>query len=560
MTVDRNKMHDSDALNDACVDEAMANMTRGDVPRPMRWTDGTADVRGENATTLQMSVERWAADAHQAADELRAEAALRILQCWETDATVLDLRDLRLSTLPPGLWMLSQRYPRRTPGMQGMPMCERSPADDRHTEPSQPSQPAARLRQLLLDGNCLRVLPERIACLSSLRHLSVAHNRLTSLPDALKRLPALSYLNVAANDLEGLPDALGEAVALEFLRADGCLLRWIPPSLGSLPLLRELDVSDNALTSLPDAIRWLPAACVVRLHDNPLPDRVRRALRDGPAAPVWMFDHRGAQPFSRTLDEAAFAWLIAGADRCRASLDVWQGIAARHPDVACALTRLLDDLGSLPEATNGDTRKAFRAAVRDVLKDIEAAPAGVIRFLAQAETAMPRRREAEHGDLPVADDLPGEVARRRAAWTRTHWAGVCAAVPPKRQADKTDIVWAPRKPLSDGDLTLGPACEERLRTWIDNYVVAHPLLDCADVLHACRIVVGHFDRHAAVQSFPRPVLPALRSSAPAFLPLAPALHVMSEDDIVDCLRTVRTEGEDGHSLAGDCAERGNCIG
>jgi Leucine-rich repeat (LRR) protein len=532
----------------------------------------------DEVTAFVASVNGWAGDLDQAEDEQREEAALRIQQCWETDATMLDLRNLRLSTLPGGLWMLNRTYPGLRSGPQSR---DRS---IRHREAPEPEHASTgvRLRQLLLDGNRLRDLSDRIASLSSLRHLSIAHNRLTGLPDALKRLPTLSYLNVGANDLEALPDALGEMAALEVLRAHGCLLRWIPPSLGTLPLLRELDVSGNGLTTLPDAIRWLPTACVVRLHDNPLPERVRWALRVGPTAPIWMFDDKPPARFSRTLDEAAFVWLIAGADRCRGSLDAWRRIEDTHPAVARALTRWLDALGTLPEASNSDTRIAFRASVRDTLKQIEADASDLVRFFShdvEAMAAEDAMTDAAATPAPGDDsvtvsadtDVDGRLGRRDVE-TRAQWARLTAALADGRDAagasgtthgaDDADV--ARRDAPQDVFVVPGPMRDETgeraLRRWIDRYVLAYPLLDCADVLHACRVAIDHSDRHGTLLPLPRAGSAQTCPPTESPQPIAPGLQVMSAEDLADCLRTVPSIAVGGLGVPRNRAERGNCIG
>lgn len=540
---------DNNGQEDRGVDASDENgVQAGKTARAMAWrfgvsqanaaapVDMSSNIRGSNVEGAAWDdVIRWATDVNQGADEQREEAVLRIASCRVSGAPTLDLRNLRLSTLPTGLWSIDRQALADVDALYENAACVAfgSAGSKRGSE-----HVKGHLRQLLLDGNRLRVLPDDIGRLVSLRHLSLAHNQLTTLPDALARLSALSHLNVAANDLECLPDALGEATALEILRADGCLLRWVAPSLGNLPLLREFDLSDNMLTSLPDAMRWLPAACVVRLYDNPLPMRVRRTLRDGPIAPIWLLDVSPPRIPSRTLEEAAFAWLIASADRCGGSLAFWRRLAADHPAAARALTTLLDELGALPEASNGDTRLALRASVRNALKKIETDASPVIDFLTQTAS----RKALRHGpdDLSAQDDNDGlSDDCRFAVWTRTRWMALCAtqAAPcgvgnaEDRGADLVAPGEVPR-PGPGAACPLDSAAETTLRAWIDQFVLAHPLLDCADVLYACRMMMTNGAWRDRVR--PQTAL----SPSVALQLVAPALWVMTEDDFADCARAL----------------------
>ena len=120
------------------------------------------------------------------------EALLRIEKAWESGASVLNLSDFKLSTLPEAIGQLS------------------------------------RLHELNLSGNQLSTLPEAIGRLSELQRLDLSINRLSTLPEAIGQLSQLQVLNLSGNRLSTLPEALQSLVKLEKLFLHGNLRLGLP--------------------------------------------------------------------------------------------------------------------------------------------------------------------------------------------------------------------------------------------------------------------------------------------------------------------------------------------
>jgi hypothetical protein len=290
--------------------------------------------------------------------------------CHEEGHTALDLSYLGLRSLPPALWLMDR--------------------------PGSRCSAAGGLHSLRLNDNCLKKLPEAIGQLKHLRKLSISRNHLLSLPSTLGELTALTSLQLSDNEISALPSSIGKLTALRSLLADGCLLTSIPDELVTLAHIREIDLDDNLLTSLPSGLGHLSDTCIVRLFDNPLSPRVKRALTHISGGPVCLVSEGegegevaaegdaaaalvGAWPpgpavgSQRSLTDAAFDWLDLSAHRTVAARKRWRALEAM-PN-ASAFAVVLDGLAKLAEATNWNTRIAFRQRVSALLLSIVARPA-----------------------------------------------------------------------------------------------------------------------------------------------------------------------------------------
>ncbi|XP_003794858.1 leucine-rich repeat-containing protein 26 [Otolemur garnettii] len=131
-----------------------------------------------------------------------------------------------------------------------------------------------RVRELLLDHNCLRALPPgAFAGAGALLRLDLRDNGLRSVHvRAFWGLGALQYLDLSANQLEVLaPGTFAPLRALRTLSLAGNRLARLEPAvLSALPLLRALNLQDNALAALaPGLLAGLPALDSLRLRGNP---------------------------------------------------------------------------------------------------------------------------------------------------------------------------------------------------------------------------------------------------------------------------------------------------
>jgi Leucine rich repeat len=198
----------------------------------LKWIQTEIQVAGKHATLRPSEVEdlrrkmiselrQWIASGP--ADEKRAEAARRILQCWERHELWLDLSYLGLRILPDIFGELSW------------------------------------LQKLDVSRNQLESLPA-IGELSWLQKLDVSRNQLKSLPDSIGKFLELQELYIHNNQLESVP-AISLLSKLRRLHAYANQLLSLPPSIGSLSSLEQLNVSANHISSLPKSILLLPRDC-----------------------------------------------------------------------------------------------------------------------------------------------------------------------------------------------------------------------------------------------------------------------------------------------------------
>lgn len=137
------------------------------------------------------------------------------------------------------------------------------------------------LRVLTLQGHQLSVLPKTLGQLSAMEELYLDYNHLDSLPEEICNLRNLETLSIANNQIHSLPPCIGNFSKLQYLFVESNQLANIPREIGQLTELRELALSNNQLTSLPKALANLPNLQILKLHDNPLPDQLIQAAKNG---------------------------------------------------------------------------------------------------------------------------------------------------------------------------------------------------------------------------------------------------------------------------------------
>lgn len=160
--------------------------------------------------------------------ERRQEAVRRVLACHALgeEGWQLDLRLLRLSSLPPGLDRLRHL---------------------KHLDVS--------------DNTGFHRLPETLALCRGLRTLTARNCVVTEVPQALAWLQHLEMLDLSANfSLRELPESLAQAPRLATVILTHCGLQNVPEAMARMPVLQLLDLSHNLqLHNVPAAVRDHPA-------------------------------------------------------------------------------------------------------------------------------------------------------------------------------------------------------------------------------------------------------------------------------------------------------------
>ena len=126
------------------------------------------------------------------------------------------------------------------------------------------------LQILGLGRNQLRNLPESIGNLTSLEDLYLYRNKLTTLPESIGNLKSLQELDLTKNQLTSLPESIGNLKSLFSLDLRGHQLTSLPESIGNLKSLENLDLRGNQLTSLPESIGNLKSLSYLDLRENQL--------------------------------------------------------------------------------------------------------------------------------------------------------------------------------------------------------------------------------------------------------------------------------------------------
>eukprot|EP01018_Ginkgo_biloba_P025106 Gb_32215 [translate_table: standard] len=100
------------------------------------------------------------------------------------------------------------------------------------------------LKTLLLEGTCLRNLPDEFADLSNLEYLLVGSSFLTTLPPSLWNLSCLMSLELRdCSGMNNLPESLGQLTRLERLLICHANLEYLPEGVRQLSNLQMLDIS-----------------------------------------------------------------------------------------------------------------------------------------------------------------------------------------------------------------------------------------------------------------------------------------------------------------------------
>lgn len=126
------------------------------------------------------------------------------------------------------------------------------------------------LQILSLVGNLFAELPSSIGNLSQLRELHLNDNGLKTLPDSICHLCSLEILKLTGNSIQALPDDLGEISSLKTFCCDENKLVNLPLTLGLLTELVVVELSDNFLTVIREGIGQLKSLRIFNVSNNKL--------------------------------------------------------------------------------------------------------------------------------------------------------------------------------------------------------------------------------------------------------------------------------------------------
>ncbi|XP_039165075.1 disease resistance protein RPV1-like isoform X2 [Eucalyptus grandis] len=126
------------------------------------------------------------------------------------------------------------------------------------------------LKELFIDGTCVRQIPISIGNLKQLEILSgLKCSPLTHLPGSICYLTTLSELSLDGAKISELLSSLGELLNLRRLSLRDCrYLEKLPYSIGKMMLLEKLDISATSISELPNSIRNLKSLKVLRMDSS----------------------------------------------------------------------------------------------------------------------------------------------------------------------------------------------------------------------------------------------------------------------------------------------------
>ncbi|MEH2231546.1 MAG: COR domain-containing protein [Nostoc sp.] len=208
------------------------------------------------------------------------EKLLQIIeQAAKEKATVLDLTNNQLSSLPPEICQLSSlvRLSLDNNQLSSLPseICQLSSlvrlSLDNNQLSSLPSEicQLSSLTTLYLHKNQLSSLPLEICQLSNLIRLDFSSNQLSSLPPEISQLSNLTTLYLGNNQLSSLPPEISQLSNLTTLYLFNNQLSSLPPEISQLSNLTTLSLDNNQLSSLPPEISQLSNLTTLSLHNNP---------------------------------------------------------------------------------------------------------------------------------------------------------------------------------------------------------------------------------------------------------------------------------------------------
>ena len=153
------------------------------------------------------------------------------------------------------------------------------------------------LKELRLDNNGIKEIPENVSLLSQLQVFSAKDNLLSSYPTSLYRLINLREFDLGTNQLkevakgiraltklkilrlnsnwknklntENLFDEIAELIDLETLELWSCQsIEKIPETISNLKKLKKLDLDNNILKKLPKSILAMSQLKILRISTN----------------------------------------------------------------------------------------------------------------------------------------------------------------------------------------------------------------------------------------------------------------------------------------------------
>jgi len=112
-------------------------------------------------------------------------------------------------------------------------------------------------------------LPNLIGLLTQLREVQIQINKIKKLPDSFCDLINLRVLYAHSNEITELPNSFGKLINLKFINLAWNRISELPDSFCNLINLQELDIKSNKLKKLPKDFKKLVSLTNLDISYNP---------------------------------------------------------------------------------------------------------------------------------------------------------------------------------------------------------------------------------------------------------------------------------------------------
>ena len=107
------------------------------------------------------------------------------------------------------------------------------------------------IKEMYLDNNDIRRLPEDFGNLFNIYELKLMNNQLECLPDSIGKLTNLQLLFLRNNKIRELPGSIGNCKAIQVFQLSLNPIEELPPQLGLLTNIRDLNLDNTPALRLP---------------------------------------------------------------------------------------------------------------------------------------------------------------------------------------------------------------------------------------------------------------------------------------------------------------------
>ena len=140
------------------------------------------------------------------------------------------------------------------------------------------------LTRIDLEKNNIKVLPENLDLLLCCTSFNVNNNKLIRIPKCVNKMPSLTSFSAQSNQLTYITQEIFESISLKIIRLSCNQITRIPEKIGDMAQLQEICLDYNKLESLPISMYKSLALKILRVEGNeklfdPTPETIAKGAR-----------------------------------------------------------------------------------------------------------------------------------------------------------------------------------------------------------------------------------------------------------------------------------------